>query len=87
MGHGGYDRMCRIGLLQRILYFVLFRVGASSGTIERGIGPDDYGGIGRRFGYALYGGYRGYVRAGGWPDAIINMYVVYRIYIIKNTIR
>ena len=66
---------------------VLFCVGTSAGAIERGLGLDDYGCIRRRFDYALYGRHSRYVRTGSRLDAIINMYVVYRTYINKNTIR
>ena len=87
MGHGRYDRTGWLGLLECVFDPVLFRVGTSSGAIQRGIGLDDYGGIGRRLDYALYGRLSRYVRAGSRLDAIINMYVVYRTYIHKNTIK
>ena len=41
----------------------------------------------KRQDYALYGRLSRYVRAGSRLDAIINMYVVYRTYIHKNTIK
>ena len=87
MGHGRYDRTGWLGLLECVFDPVLFCVGTSAGAIERGLGLDDYGCIRRRFDYALYGRHSRYVRTGSRLDAIINMYVVYRTYINKNTIR
>ena len=66
---------------------VVVDVADETGAIERGLGLDDYGCIRRRFDYALYGRHSRYVRTGSRLDAIINMYVVYRTYINKNTIR
>ena len=87
MGHGRYDRTGWLGLIACVFDPVFFCVGTSAGAIERGLGLDDYGCIRRRFDYALYGRHSRYVRTGSRLDAIINMYVVYRTYINKNTIR